>query len=270
MSASEQALVESWRELADRHARVTGALERVLQDEHGLGVSEFEVLERLADRDKDQHRMQDLAESVYLSQSALSRLIGRLESEGLVTRAICSEDRRGIFACLTEQGRARYEAARSPRQRRVLRRLTRLVRALVQRVSRAAVEVDGEEVASIGLGLLVLLGVRTRRHRRSRPTGSPASWSGCASSRTPTGKLNLSVRDVGGELLCVSQFTLYGDARKGNRPSFVDAAPPEQAEPLYERVRSALGAQGGAFGAHMQRVARQRRPGHPAAGGVKQ
>jgi DNA-binding MarR family transcriptional regulator len=119
MSASEQALVESWRALADRHARVTCALERVLQDEHGLGVSEFEVMERLAAPDKDQHRMQDLAESVYLSQSALSRLIGRLESEGLVTRAICSEDRRGIFACLTEQGRARYEAAK-PSQRRVL------------------------------------------------------------------------------------------------------------------------------------------------------
>jgi DNA-binding MarR family transcriptional regulator len=119
MSASEQALVESWRALADRHARVTCALERVLQDEHGLGVSEFEVMERLAAPDKDQHRMQDLAESVYLSQSALSRLIGRLESEGLVTRAICSEDRRGIFACLTEQGRTRYEAAK-PSQRRVL------------------------------------------------------------------------------------------------------------------------------------------------------
>jgi DNA-binding MarR family transcriptional regulator len=119
MSASEQALVESWRALADRHARVTCALERVLQDEHGLGVSEFEVMERLATPDKDQHRMQDLAEAVYLSQSALSRLIGRLELEGLVTRAICSEDRRGIFACLTEQGRARYEAAK-PSQRRVL------------------------------------------------------------------------------------------------------------------------------------------------------
>jgi DNA-binding MarR family transcriptional regulator len=98
---------------------VTCALERVLQDEHGLGVSEFEVMERLAAPDKDQHRMQELAESVYLSQSALSRLIGRLESEGLVTRAICSEDRRGIFACLTERGRARYEAAK-PSQRRVL------------------------------------------------------------------------------------------------------------------------------------------------------
>jgi DNA-binding MarR family transcriptional regulator len=119
MSASEQALVESWRALADRHARVTCALERVLQDQHGLGVSEFEVMERLAATDKDQHRMQELADAVYLSQSALSRLIGRLESEGLVTRAICSEDRRGIFACLTEEGRARYEAAK-PAQRRVL------------------------------------------------------------------------------------------------------------------------------------------------------
>ena len=119
MSASEQALLESWRELADRHARVTCALERELQDEHGLGVSEFEVLERLAVGDKEQRRMQELAEAVYLSQSALSRLIGRLETEGLVTRAICSEDRRGIFACITEEGRARYEAAR-PTQRRVL------------------------------------------------------------------------------------------------------------------------------------------------------
>jgi D-tyrosyl-tRNA(Tyr) deacylase len=64
--------------------------------------------------------------------------------------------------------------------------------------------------------------------------------------------MNLSVADAGGELLCVSQFTLYGDARKGNRPSFVDAAPPQEAEPLYERVRTGLGAQGGRFGAHME------------------
>jgi DNA-binding MarR family transcriptional regulator len=118
-TARDENLVESWRDLMERHARVTGALECVLQDEHGLGVSEFEVLERLAAGDKDERRMQELADSVHLSQSALSRLIGRLEAEGLVTRAICSEDRRGIFACLTEAGRARYEAA-LPTQRRVL------------------------------------------------------------------------------------------------------------------------------------------------------
>jgi D-tyrosyl-tRNA(Tyr) deacylase len=64
-------------------------------------------------------------------------------------------------------------------------------------------------------------------------------------------RMNLSVSDVGAEILCVSNFTLYGDTRKGNRPSFVDAAPPADAEPLYERVRAALGAAGGVFGARM-------------------
>ena len=125
------------------------------------------------------------------------------------------------------------------------------MRALVQRVSRAAVEVDGEEVASIGPGLLVLIGVRTgdTAEQADRLAGKLERL---RVFEDGDGKLNLSVRDVGGELLCVSQFTLYGDARKGNRPSFVDAAPPELAEPLYERVRSALGAQGGAFGARMR------------------
>jgi len=125
------------------------------------------------------------------------------------------------------------------------------VRALVQRVSRAAVEVDGEEVAAIGPGLLVLLGVRTgdTADQADRLAGKLERL---RVFEDADGKLNLSVRDVGGELLCVSQFTLYGDARKGNRPSFVDAAPPDLAEPLYERVRAALGAQGGAFGAHMR------------------
>jgi DNA-binding MarR family transcriptional regulator len=117
--ARDEGLVETWRDLMERHARVSGALECVLQDEHGLGVSEFEVLERLAASEKDERRMQELAESVHLSQSALSRLIGRLEAEGLVSRAICSEDRRGIFACLTDAGRARYQEA-LPTQRRVL------------------------------------------------------------------------------------------------------------------------------------------------------
>ena len=115
-------LVDTWRELLDRHARVTGALERSLQEEHALGVTEFEVLERLATAGKDECRMQELADSVHLSQSALSRAIGRLEAEGLVSRAICSEDRRGIYACITDTGRERYKAAR-PTQRRVLAEL---------------------------------------------------------------------------------------------------------------------------------------------------
>jgi DNA-binding MarR family transcriptional regulator len=118
----EDALTGRWRELLDAHARVSGALERALQAEHGLGVSEFEVLERLALADKDEHRMQELADSVHLSQSALSRLIGRLESEGLVSRKICADDRRGIFACLTEAGRARHAEA-LPTQQRVLAEL---------------------------------------------------------------------------------------------------------------------------------------------------
>ena len=122
MQAREDPLKGQWRELLDRHARVTGALERALQAEHGLGVSEFEVLERLASSDEEQHRMQDLADSVHLSQSALSRLIGRLEDEGLVTRAICAHDRRGIFACLTDAGRARHAEA-LPTQQRVLAEL---------------------------------------------------------------------------------------------------------------------------------------------------
>jgi D-aminoacyl-tRNA deacylase len=125
------------------------------------------------------------------------------------------------------------------------------VRALVQRVSEAAVAVDGEEVARIGPGLLVLLGVRVGdgTDEADRIAGKLERLRVFPDA---DGKMNLSVREVGGELLCVSQFTLYGDARKGNRPSYVDAAPPEQAEPLYERVRAALGAKGGVFGASMK------------------
>jgi D-tyrosyl-tRNA(Tyr) deacylase len=125
------------------------------------------------------------------------------------------------------------------------------VRALVQRVTGATVEVDGREVARIGPGLLVLLGVRTG-DTPEEADRLAAKVERLRVFEDADGKMNLSVRDVGGEVLCVSQFTLYGDARKGNRPSFVEAAPPEQAEPLYERVRSALGAEGGAFGARMR------------------
>jgi DNA-binding MarR family transcriptional regulator len=112
-------LVGFWRDLMDRYARTVSALERRLEDEHGLGVSEYEVLERLAAPEKDDHRMQELAEAVHLSQSALSRVVGRLEADGLVVRKMCAQDRRGIYACLTDEGRARYEAAR-PTHRAVL------------------------------------------------------------------------------------------------------------------------------------------------------
>jgi len=124
------------------------------------------------------------------------------------------------------------------------------VRALVQRVSEASVTVEGEEVARIGRGLLVLLGVR-HGDGEAEADRLASKLHALRVFEDAEGKMNLSLRDVGGEVLCVSQFTLYGDARKGNRPSFVDAAPPEDAEPLYERVRSALGAQGGVFGARM-------------------
>jgi D-tyrosyl-tRNA(Tyr) deacylase len=124
------------------------------------------------------------------------------------------------------------------------------VRALVQRVSQASVTVDGEQVAAIGPGLLVLLGVR-RGDGEAEADRIAAKLLALRIFEDDGGKMNLSVGDVGGELLCVSQFTLYGDSRKGKRPSFVDAAPPEEAEPLYERVREALGAQGGVFGARM-------------------
>ena len=112
-------LVDTWRALTERHARTTSALERRLQHDHGLGVSEFEVLERLAGPDKEERRMQELADAVHLSQSALSRVVARLEADGLVSRGMCSNDRRGIMACLTDSGRERYEAAR-PTHRTVL------------------------------------------------------------------------------------------------------------------------------------------------------
>jgi len=124
------------------------------------------------------------------------------------------------------------------------------VRALVQRVSRASVTVGDDLVSEIGPGLLVLLGV----NREDGPEQADRLVQKLLALRIfedAEGRMNLSVRDVGGEILCVSQFTLYGNARKGNRPSFIEAAPPEDAEPLYEQVREGLGASGGRFGAHM-------------------
>jgi D-tyrosyl-tRNA(Tyr) deacylase len=130
------------------------------------------------------------------------------------------------------------------------------MRAVLQRVSRARVVVGDEVVGQIGRGLLVLLGVA---HADS---ADDARWLadkvvGMRVFEDAAGKMNLSLPDVGGAVLVVSQFTLYGDCRKGRRPSFVDAAPPEIAVPLYEAFVNGIRAQGiatatGRFGAMMQ------------------
>ncbi len=122
------------------------------------------------------------------------------------------------------------------------------MRALVQRVSRASVDVDGERVAAIGAGLLVLLGVTH---------GDDEAEAGWLADKVRAlrvfpdaeGRMNEPLGDR--EVLCVSQFTLYGDTRRGNRPSYVAAAPPQVAEPLYEHFCALLGAKRGVFGAMM-------------------
>jgi len=119
----------------------------------------------------------------------------------------------------------------------------------VQRVKTASVTVDGERVAEIGAGLLVLLGV-THDDDETKADKVVAKLRALRIFTDADGKMNDPLS--GREVLVVSQFTLYGDARKGNRPSFVAAARPDVAEPLYERVRAGLGAQGGVFGAHME------------------
>jgi D-tyrosyl-tRNA(Tyr) deacylase len=124
------------------------------------------------------------------------------------------------------------------------------MRAVVQRVSSASVIVEGKRVASIGPGLLVLLGVG-RGDSAEDAQKLSRKLLALRVFEDGDGRMNLSVGDAGGEIICVSNFTLYGDARRGNRPSFIDAAPPEQAEPLYEKVRDLLGAKGGRFGARM-------------------
>lgn len=129
------------------------------------------------------------------------------------------------------------------------------MRAVIQRVSKASVSNEGEVVGSIGKGLLVLLGVHT--------TDSPAesAWmaakiAGLRIFPDPQGKMNLSVEEINGAVLVVSQFTLYGDCQKGRRPSFIEAGRPETAIPLYEAFINELKGRGievqtGRFGAHM-------------------
>ena len=123
------------------------------------------------------------------------------------------------------------------------------MRALVQRVSRAAVRVDGETVSSIGPGLLVLAGVT---HSDDAATAERLAAKIRALRIFPDadGRMNEPLGDR--EVLCVSQFTLYADARRGNRPGYADAARPEQAEPLYHLLCERLDAARGVFGAHME------------------
>ncbi|MEU2421259.1 MarR family transcriptional regulator [Streptomyces sp. NPDC007851] len=122
---SEQALVEQWRDILALHARVQCELDRALHC-HGLCASDFEVLDLLSDGAAADggcsYRVQEIAERVHLSQSALSRLIARLEKDGLVERAMCAEDRRGVRVALTGKGRALHGEV-LPMQRAVLSRL---------------------------------------------------------------------------------------------------------------------------------------------------
>ena len=130
------------------------------------------------------------------------------------------------------------------------------MRAVVQRVNQASVTVDDQVVGHIGRGLLILLGIKTD------DTEAEAKWmaqkiAGLRIFADDESKFNLSLRDVDGSVLVVSQFTLYGDARKGRRPSFSDAAPPDLAEPLVNRFVELLRAEElpvetGVFGALMQ------------------
>ena len=123
------------------------------------------------------------------------------------------------------------------------------MRALVQRVSQASVTVAGREVAAIGPGLLVLLGI-THDDDGDVADRMAAKLRALRIFSDADGRMNEPLGER--EVLCVSQFTLYGDTRKGNRPAYVAAARPEHAEPLYERVCAALGAARGRFGAHME------------------
>ncbi|MER5947994.1 MarR family transcriptional regulator [Streptomyces sp. NPDC001904] len=118
-------LVEQWRDILSLHARTMCELDRELH-RHGLGASDFEVLDVLAEGTPEDsasgYRVQEIAAQVHLSQSALSRLIGRLEKDGLVERGMCSEDRRGVRVCITPKGQALHAEVR-PLQRAVLSRM---------------------------------------------------------------------------------------------------------------------------------------------------
>lgn len=130
------------------------------------------------------------------------------------------------------------------------------MKAVVQRVRRTALKVDGKLISQIPFGLVVFLGV-TATDTQKEADYIAKKVANLRVFEDENGKMNLSVKDVGGEVLCVSQFTLYGDASHGNRPSFTLAARPEQAQPLYEYTLRAISShevvvKGGVFGADMK------------------
>jgi len=129
------------------------------------------------------------------------------------------------------------------------------MRVVVQRVKQAAVRIEGKTHAEIGKGLVLLIGIG-RVDTVEDVEYVARKCAGLRIFEDEAGKMNHSASDVGGAMLAISQFTLYGDTRKGKRPSFTEAAPPEQAEPLYERFVEVLREEGlevctGIFGAYM-------------------
>ena len=130
------------------------------------------------------------------------------------------------------------------------------MKAVVQRVKQTTLSVDGELISKIPFGLTVFLGIKTGDTEKEGAYIAK-KIAGLRIFEDENGKMNLSVKDVGGEVLLISQFTLYGDASHGNRPSFTLAERPERAEPLYELVADMLASQGvkvkkGVFGADMK------------------
>ncbi|MFH0881398.1 MAG: D-aminoacyl-tRNA deacylase [bacterium] len=130
------------------------------------------------------------------------------------------------------------------------------MRVLLQRVSEAAVYVDGREISRIGRGFLLLVGI-THDDREEEAAWLAKKTAGLRVFEDSDGKMNLGLQDVAGEVLVVSQFTLYGDVRKGRRPAFVDAVRPDHAEPMMSRFCDFLRLEGlnvkeGSFGAMMQ------------------
>lgn len=131
------------------------------------------------------------------------------------------------------------------------------MKIVVQRCSRAEVRIDGETVGKIGQGIMLLVGI-THNDTRETADFMAKKIAGMRIFDDEDGKMNLSINDIGGSILSISQFTLYGDAHKGNRPSYVEAARPEVAEPLYDYLNQALrndyqlAVETGRFGANMQ------------------